>query len=189
MGAFERMKNALLPLEIYSPEKGIVFAELLSYAAAIDLIREKAEEIRRNRFALTADDKGLLRMERILQLPAEDMSLEERRKRILSLTSKVPLKKDYPYLTAKIEELLGEKYYLEDDAERKLLFIYPYWGEWAMAELKAAADFMAKYLPADVRPFTEAPMPTWEEIHMRELDFETIRETGIPWAFFDETIA
>lgn len=188
MGAFERMRDALLPLGIYSPENGIVFAELKAYAAAIDLIREKADELRRERFAATAEGKGLLRMEKILLLPPEELSAEERRERILALTSRIPLKKDYYFLTDKIEELLGEKYRIEDDAEGKLLWVYPSSGDFVMAELKAAADYMVRYLPADVRPFTYLPMPTWEEIEAREPTFSEIRETGIPWAFFDETV-
>ena len=56
MGAKQRMNKTLSPLGIYSPDCPILNGEIEAYAAAIDLVTAQCNNIRKEMFAVTAEN-------------------------------------------------------------------------------------------------------------------------------------
>lgn len=187
MGAKERMENALFPLGIYSPQCPVLAGELAAYGAAVDLVAAQCDVIRREMFTVTAEDEGLTRMERILNLREKDLSAGERRERILSLCALVPGQTDTVRFLEELGRLLGEKYSLTTEPENYSVRLN-HNGDFHMEDLTEAADYAVNYGPAFTRFITDMPMYTWAQIEALGLTFFDIREKGIPWSFFDENL-
>lgn len=187
MGAKQRMETALFPLGIYSPECTVLKGEIEAYAAAIDLVTAQCDNIRKEMFAVTAENDGLTRMEHILGLKEKDLTFEERRERILALYSLVPGQPDTELFLEKFLELLNMRYSVVFEPHNYAVRL-EHDGTFAMEELTAAADYAVKYGPAFIRFVTDMPMYTWAEIEALGMTFFDIREKGIPWGFFDETL-
>lgn len=187
MGAKQRMEAALLPLGIYSPECTILKGEIEAYAAAIDLVTAQCDNIRKEMFAVTAEGDGLTRMEHILGLKETSLSAQERRERILSLSSLIPGEPDTELFLEKFLELLNMRFSVVFESHNYAVRLY-HDGTFSMEELTAAADYAVKYGPAFIRFITDMPMYTWAQIEALNMTFFDIREKGIPWGFFDETL-
>ncbi len=187
MGAKQRMQDALLPLGIYSSDCKILEGETAAYAAAIDLVTAQCDSIRREMFAVTAENEGLTRMERILGLEEADLTVQERRERILFLCSLVPGEPDTELFLERLLELLDGKYTVMFDSSNYSVSLR-HTGDFTMEDLTEAADFAVKYGPAFTRFVTDMPMYTWAQIEALGMTFYDIRKKGIPWGFFDETL-
>lgn len=187
MDAKQRMESALSSLGIYSPDCSVLKGEIEAYAAAIDLVTAQCDNIRKEMFAVTAENDGLTRMERLLDLQEIEMTAEERRERILSLCSFIPGQPYTEFFINELLKLLNEKYSIVSYS-RKYQICLEHLTDFSMEDLTAAADFAVKNGPAFMRFITDMPMYTWAEIEALNMTFFDIREKGIPWGFFDETL-
>lgn len=187
MGAKQRMEAAIFPLGIYSHDCDVLNGEIEAYAAAIDFVTAQCDNIRKEMFAVTAENDGLTRMEQLLDLPEIEMTTEERRERIITLCSLMPEKPYTKFFIEELYKLLNEKYFIVYYAQ-KYQICFEHLADFAMEDLTAAADFAVKNGPAFMRFITDMPMYTWAEIEALNMTFFDIREKGIPWGFFDETL-
>lgn len=187
MGAKQRIEAALSPLKIYSTDCPVLNGEIEAYAAAIDLVTAQCDNIRKEMFAVTAENDGLTRMERLLELEESEMTAEERRERILTLCALIPGQPYTEFFISELFKLLNEKYAIVYRAE-KYQICFEHMADFTMEDLTAAADFAVKNGPAFMRFMTDMPMYTWAEIEALNMTFFDIREKGIPWGFFDETL-
>lgn len=187
MGARERIENTLAPLGIYSLQCPVLAGEAAAYGAAIDLLTAQCDNIRREMFAVTAQDGGLTRMERMLGLEEKELSAEERRERILALCSRTPGQTDTMKFLEELLRLLGENYSITYEPENYAVRI-THSADFSMDDLTQAADYAVNYGPAFTRFITDMPMYTWAQIEALDMTFFDIREKGIPWGFFDETL-
>lgn len=187
MGAKQRIEAALSPLKIYSTDCSVLKGEIEAYAAAIDLVTAQCDNIRKEMFAVTAENDGLTRMERLLELEESEMTAEERRERILTLCALIPGQPYTEFFINELFKLLNEKYAIVYRAE-KYQICFEHMADFTMEDLTAAADFAVKNGPAFMRFMTDMPMYTWAEIEALNMTFFDIRKKGIPWGFFDETL-
>lgn len=187
MGAKQRIENALFSLGIYSPQCNVLKGETEAYAAAIDLVINQCNNIRREMFAVTAEDEGLTRMEHILGLDETSLTTEERRERIISLCSLIPGEPDTKLFLNKLLELLNNRFSINFES-RNYAVRLKHNGDFIMEDLTQAADYIIKYGPAFIRFITDIPMYTWAQIEALDMTFFDIRKKGIPWGFFDETL-
>lgn len=187
MEAKQRMENALFSLGIYSPECTVLKGETEAYAAAIDLVTSHCNNIRKEMFAVTAEDDGLTRMEHILGLDGTLLTIEERREKIISLCSLIPGEPDTVMFLEKLITLLGDSYSVNFESHNYSVRLN-HDGNFHMEELTEAADYAVKYGPAFIRFITDVPMYTWAQIEALDMTFFDIRKKGIPWGFFNESL-
>ena len=83
MTAFDRMKERLSKIRVYDDDAVVLGWELKAYAAEIDRLYIRLEEMFRERFISTAQDIGLSAYEKIFGPERVDESVEERRRQLL----------------------------------------------------------------------------------------------------------
>ena len=111
MSEFEMMSKRLGETGLYDITEGKgVYAELMAYAAGLDLYFDELENLRREVFIDEADEKGLEMYERLISVCNVDNSLEGRRRSVMSALS-----------------ITGKDFTL--DGIRKILGIYNIEGE------------------------------------------------------------
>jgi hypothetical protein len=78
----------LIPLGFYNLNKNsLIFAELSAYAAALDELFAKIDEVEKECFLGTATGFGLDNMERILGSPQKDLPVQARREMLIKRIS------------------------------------------------------------------------------------------------------
>ncbi len=86
MGTLREMLLMTYPVKAYTLNNGtIVYKEYQSYAASLDVLREIADEILRERISSTAQSRGLEFYEGLCGPVRDDLTLEKRREMICSL--------------------------------------------------------------------------------------------------------
>lgn len=85
MSSYDSMKNKLLPLGIYSfAEGGVVDKELNAYAAALDPLFDKIDEMTRESFISTAESYGLSEREKFIDREKPQLTAEKRRELLIN---------------------------------------------------------------------------------------------------------
>ncbi len=83
MGTLSEMIKMTFPIKNYKLDNGrLVYKEMESYAAALDVIRECADEILRECISTTAQNRGLEFYEKLFGKVRDDLEIEKRRNMI-----------------------------------------------------------------------------------------------------------
>ena len=85
MSSYDSMKNKMLPLGLYSFAEGsVVDNELNAYAAALDPLFDKIDEMTRESFISTAESYGLSEREKFIDRVKPQLTVEKRRELLIN---------------------------------------------------------------------------------------------------------
>lgn len=84
MGSYNSMKSKMLPLMLYSFDEGsVVDKELNAYAAALDPLFDKIDEMTQESFISTAESYGLSEREKFIDRVKPQLTVAERRELLI----------------------------------------------------------------------------------------------------------
>ncbi len=184
MASLEEMKRILAPLGFYDlTEDSIVSKELTVYALEIDKIRNRFAGILREAMIPTAEGKGLAQREKLFGSPHEDLTVQERRDRLIYRLSL--MQEDFTnegIMRALFS--LGYNGTVTEDLENETLILEKINGSEDPADYLAVVEGARELLPAHLRFSFNIEAPTWNQLDEQNKSFNERDKASVPWDFY-----
>lgn len=184
MASLEEMKRILAPLGFYDlTENSIVSKELTVYALAIDRIRERFTELLREAMIPTAEGKGLAQCEKLFGSPHENLTVQERRDRLIYRLSL--MQEDFTnkgIMRALFS--LGYNGAVTEDLENETLILEKINGSEDPADYLAIVEGARELLPSHLRFCFDIEAPTWNQLDLQDKTFNERDKCSVPWDFY-----
>lgn len=186
MSILEQMLQALRPLQLYTlaPE-GSVYAELSAYAQCLERVQQRLSLVLQEAFLQTASESRLAAWERLLTLPPAQLSLSERRERLLQRFSQ-GAPDPTPGEIQTLLEAAGFTGTLEEDAEAQTIRLL--WGPGAesLAGCSAAVRAIELALPAQLKIWADLPAQDWDALDASARTFDSWDALALRWELQEE---
>lgn len=186
MSVSEQMKDMLSPLGIYSlDENSLVAYELKVYAAELEKLHDKLNELLRECFISTAESYGTDKFEELFAYSRPDLSIQERR----ALTGRYMTLNNTDFSEESVKgqlRLAGASDNFIQDSENERL-IFP--DVAATSDITNAAKHLSIILstvPAHLDVDVGIGAKEWDEWDGLEMNFGTLDRMDLRFDLFDE---
>lgn len=185
MESINLIKSKLKPLGLYNLEPGtLIYAELMSYAVALDVLYDKLEEIEKEMFVNTAESYGLSLREKAFGYKRTNVSLETRRE-MLKYRSSITSSN---FNKAQIEDALkasGINGYIIEVPNEYLMHINCLEVIDTETSNEEVENSARKFMPAHIKTIFDFRPLQWSYIDSMDLNFGEMDSKDLTWNEID----
>lgn len=185
MNSIDLLKSKLEPLGLYNLEqKSLIYAELMAYAVAFDVLYDKLEEIEREMFVDTAESYGLVTREKAFGYKKTNVSANIRRE-MLNTRSSIT---SNDFNKEKIENSLkaaGIEGYIIEVPSEYLMHINCLEVVDTEASNEETESMARKFMPAHIETIFDFRPLQWTQIETKDLTFSQMESNNLTWYEID----
>lgn len=181
MNSLKRMIEAMRPISVYSlMNYTIVYKELLSYAAVLDIIDENIDELIKECYLSTAEDFGVSIYEKLDGAERTDLSIEQRRK-MLENAFAVNANDNTLKGLEKFFSSIGLEYSIKERPHICDLYIRAKGRDYSETEQKYIIDRAEKFLPCHMSFTIDFRTVNWAYFDSLNLTFQEMDDKNMTW--------